>query len=98
MAANYKDMKPRSIYVARLPKKIPQGWVLRHNPVVPILPLGVNGFRAWLEPDNGHSICRCAWCRNHEPSNTCQCEWCKEHVLHRYDVDRRSASGLITIR
>jgi hypothetical protein len=66
-----KTIKERlMVYLEKIPRKIPQGWVLQHNHVAPRLHLGTNGFSPWLS-NRGRKIC--------------QCEWCQKRVIHRYD-------------
>jgi hypothetical protein len=41
---------------------VPAPDVVVHNHVRPVSPLGLNGFRAWLEvPRAGIEVCPCAW-------------------------------------
>jgi hypothetical protein len=48
-------------YVIGIPrKKLPNGKVLVHNAVTPAMPLGTNGFRAWIQTlDNTLVLCDC---------------------------------------
>ncbi|MET3993344.1 hypothetical protein ABID65_004996 [Bradyrhizobium sp. S3.9.2] len=50
-------------YVTRLPRrKLPEGTFLVHNRIVPVNPLGLNGFRAWVQKGNDEPPlvkCRC---------------------------------------
>ena len=49
-------------YISKLPAVVPVGMVLVHNQVKPVLPLGRNGFRAWLAADTtGLEVCPCAF-------------------------------------
>jgi hypothetical protein len=55
-------------YVSRIPKAVPTGLVLVHNHIRPAdfhptYPLGLHGFRAWLEdPDPKYlQVCPCGW-------------------------------------
>lgn len=50
-------------YLSRLPATIPERRCLVHNHVRPAHPLGMNGFRAWLQdPDPSRlEICDCGW-------------------------------------
>ena len=54
------------IYIASIPADddLPAGWVVVHNRVEPQPVVGVNGFRAWIEPhDDGLLACDCGWAR-----------------------------------
>lgn len=54
-------------YVARLPMRpLPKGTFLVHNHIVPVKPLGLNGFRAWVQKGDRSELpvsklvkCRC---------------------------------------
>jgi len=48
-------------YVKGIPHKaLPKGKVLVHNAVTPAMPLGTNGFRAWIQTlDNTLVLCDC---------------------------------------
>src|SRR5262245_41128542 len=55
-------------YIVRLPFKVPKGRKLVHNRVRPHgfaedFPLGLDGFRAWLQRGNDPEleICECGW-------------------------------------
>jgi hypothetical protein len=56
-------LKDGQRYVAHLPRrKLPEGTFLVHNHVVPVKPLSLNGFRAWVQKgkDDPPLIeCRC---------------------------------------
>jgi hypothetical protein len=47
----------------RVPKAIPDSAMLTHNHARPAHPLGMNGFRAWLEPvgRKDREVCPCGW-------------------------------------
>jgi hypothetical protein len=48
--------------LSRLPARIPEWGVLVHNHVTPQRHLGVRGFRAWLQEDDGTlKRCPCSW-------------------------------------
>jgi hypothetical protein len=50
----------RLIYLSRVPRKLPDGYVLVHNHVTPVLPIGRSGFRIWLaEQSDRHEVCPC---------------------------------------
>jgi hypothetical protein len=49
-------------YLYRIPAAVPDGLVVVHNTVRPVRPLGLNGFRAWLqEPSERLEVCPCGW-------------------------------------
>jgi hypothetical protein len=49
-------------YISQIPRKIPEGKILVHNNVKPAHPLGMNGFRAWLDVQTDeHKRCKCGW-------------------------------------
>jgi hypothetical protein len=51
-------------YLRHVPRKLPEGKVLVHNRVRPASPIGLNGFRIWLESlsDNPKLVvCDCGW-------------------------------------
>jgi hypothetical protein len=51
-------------YLQKTPTSLPMGWVLAHNRVMPVHPLGLNGFRAWIQkPDSRLIKCDCGWAR-----------------------------------
>jgi hypothetical protein len=49
-------------YLRTLPEAVPDGQFLVHNSVRPTHPLGLHGFRAWLQThDNRLEPCNCGW-------------------------------------
>ena len=54
-------------YIRYIPKTIPAGKILCHNPVIPATPdlrPGWNGFRTWLDDDaksDEYFPCNCGW-------------------------------------
>jgi hypothetical protein len=62
MSNTFKELlRSRSIveYCTHLPsQKLPEGTYLVHNRVEPASPLGLNGFRAWIQSDN-INLARC---------------------------------------
>ena len=78
-------------YVDVLPSEpIPAGSYLVHNHIRPVKPLGLNGFRAWIQTDADNLVkCRC---------NFGGCKNSKLHRLH-YRVGRTStdSQGTTTI-
>jgi hypothetical protein len=51
-----------SDYVTHIPEKVPAGKVLVHNQIVPVHPLGLHGFRAWVvKPSKDYEVCLCGW-------------------------------------
>jgi hypothetical protein len=77
---------PVKRYVAKLPSVIPAGMVLVHNHVRPVgfpdIPLGFNGFRAWLQ---SNSI-------DDPPLEVCNCGWAPELRQH-FRVNRGKLDG-----
>lgn len=53
------------IYIDQLPKAVPAGWILVHNPVRPRRKNqspNADGFRCWLTaPDSKYEVCDCGW-------------------------------------
>jgi len=73
----------RMIYVGAVPEPgvLPAGWVLVHNHVRPQPALGMNGFRAWIEPwDESRLV-------------ACDCGWGATSMLAHYRVIRRRPTG-----
>lgn len=64
-------------YLARLPSRTPDGYVLVHNSVSPARRLGTRGFRAWLEDVDAANPRRVL----------CGCDWAPELGAH-YRIDR----------
>jgi hypothetical protein len=61
-----EKLNPHYVRGGTLPRKIKSGYVLCHNHVMHTLamPSGVNGFRAWFNPDGpptGFIECPCGW-------------------------------------
>jgi hypothetical protein len=50
-------------YVSQIPKSVPEGMVLVHNHVKPADPIGMNGFRVWLQEADVTPVvvCTCGW-------------------------------------
>jgi hypothetical protein len=49
-------------YVTDIPRKLATGKVLVHNHILPQMPIGTNGFRAWTQPlDKTLTVCRRDW-------------------------------------
>jgi len=70
-------------YVSRIPKQVPADQVIVHNHVRwpgPGTPLGLNGFRAWLQ------------LLEENPVEACHCGWAPELPEHYRVVRPRSAS------
>jgi len=67
-------------YVNGVPKSVPEGQVLVHNHVThePNTPIGLNGFRAWLQPMT-----------DDPPLVQCDCGWgARAGVHYRVDLER----------
>lgn len=50
-------------YLDVVPASLPASEVVVHNHIRPAFPLGMNGFRAWVElaSDPGIEACPCGW-------------------------------------
>ena len=50
-------------YLTDVPRKpLPEGRVVVHNHVIPAMPLGTNGFRAWTQTLTPQlEVCDCSW-------------------------------------
>jgi hypothetical protein len=49
-------------YIAAIPSLLEEGARLVHNHVIPQRTLGLNGFRAWIQNEDGSlEVCRCDW-------------------------------------
>ncbi len=70
---------PPMNYLRSLPRAVPEGQCLVHNRVRPAHPLGMNGFRAWLEPPN-------------DTLTSCDCGWASELGQH-FKITRSSNNG-----
>ena len=54
-----------------MPKAVPDGKIVVHNHVVPVHPVGLNGFRVWLaELAPEYVVCKCDWAP-HLPVHYC---------------------------
>jgi hypothetical protein len=78
-------------YVSGIPKKIPDGWVLVHNQVVPQRRLGLNGFRAWLEKLGSRDP-------SAPPLVRCECDWAGRNANgeiphYRVDISKHGEKG-----
>ena len=67
----------RSRYVRFIPKTVPEGWAVVHNHVIPVHPIGLNGFRVWIQE------------RRKSPKlERCDCGWAPSLAVH-YRVRRK---------
>lgn len=51
-------------YVSGIPRTVRPGWFVVHNHVKPVHPVGLNGFRVWLQSDTIDpklKLCDCGW-------------------------------------
>lgn len=57
-----KGKKATKRYIGTIPKRVPAGMALVHNPVVPTRSIGLRGFRAWVQSSlAGLEQCGCGW-------------------------------------
>jgi hypothetical protein len=51
-------------YLGYVPRKVPEGKVVVHNRVKPASPIGMNGFRIWIQSPSDEPmlvVCDCGW-------------------------------------
>jgi hypothetical protein len=68
-------------YLFRIPRAVEPGWFLVHNHIRRASPIGMNGFRVWLQ-DNDKT----------PPLLVCDCGWAAGRGYPHYRVDLEHAA------